>query len=194
MDKSDLFVETYSGGQIFLDNPQPNQFRTQDLAHQLANICRYAGATREFYSVAEHCCLMHDYAVRTGEGLVRMGLALFHEGDELVIPDPPRPTKNYLGLSLSDLCAKLHQACYKSVGLLEHCAPEDFEWLKGIDSRMIRTERPQVMSDSGLRWETTDDLEPLVGVEVKFWAPREARSQLRGRMHQWMIKWEKHAG
>jgi hypothetical protein len=39
---------------INLLDPKPEQIHIGDIAHQLSMICRFSGATRKFYSVAEH--------------------------------------------------------------------------------------------------------------------------------------------
>jgi uncharacterized protein len=46
----------------FLD-PAGSDFKIEDIAHGLSNICRYAGQCCRFYSVAEHCLHVSDTAV-----------------------------------------------------------------------------------------------------------------------------------
>ncbi len=47
-------VETYTGGQFDLFDPDPAVVRLADIAAGLAHTCRFGGQCRQFYSVARH--------------------------------------------------------------------------------------------------------------------------------------------
>ena len=47
-------VETFSGLYVDTKSPKPETIRLEDVAHALANTCRYGGHCLRFYSVAEH--------------------------------------------------------------------------------------------------------------------------------------------
>ena len=79
-----------SGAWFDFGAPASSNFTIEDIAHGLANICRYAGQCRKFYSVAEHSVLVSETAV---------GLefdALLHDAAEAFMGDITRPLKQML--------------------------------------------------------------------------------------------------
>lgn len=52
-----------SGRPFFPTDPQPEDVRIEDIAHHLSLVCRFGGAVREFYSVAQHSILVHSIVV-----------------------------------------------------------------------------------------------------------------------------------
>lgn len=47
-------ITLVSGNHFDFINPESSKFTIEDIAHGLANTCRYAGQCKEYYSVAEH--------------------------------------------------------------------------------------------------------------------------------------------
>lgn len=82
-------IATYTGRLVDFLNPDRNQICIMDIAHALANICRYNGHTSRFYSVAEHCVRM---SFLEGDKLAY----LLHDAAEAYIGDIPSPQKPYL--------------------------------------------------------------------------------------------------
>lgn len=86
-------LQTNSGKIINLQNPLPEQFHIQDIAHGLANVCRFSGQLRRFYSVAAHSLLVCE-AVRLAGGTAEEQLhGLLHDATEAYIQDVPSPVK-----------------------------------------------------------------------------------------------------
>lgn len=56
--KDDFGLETYTGAHLDVMNPQVEDIRIKDIAHALANICRFTGHVLSFYSVAQHSVLV----------------------------------------------------------------------------------------------------------------------------------------
>lgn len=56
-------IETFTGGFVDVLHPRPDTIKLVDIAHHLAQTCRYNGAVNKFYSVAEHSSLVHDLVV-----------------------------------------------------------------------------------------------------------------------------------
>lgn len=52
--QSQSLISTFSGRQIDLLQPEPDQIHLEDIAHGLAQTCRFAGQCPVFYSVAQH--------------------------------------------------------------------------------------------------------------------------------------------
>jgi len=92
-------IVTYTGKVFDLLNPQPETVCIEDIAHALANLCRYTGHVREFYSVAQHCILMAD-ANLPGDSLQK----LLHDAAEAYIGDMATPWKQLLRVFESRNC------------------------------------------------------------------------------------------
>ena len=81
-------IVTYSGKIIEPLNPDPEQIDIEDIAHALANQCRFTGHTREFYSVAQHSVLVSEIC---DEQDALWGL--LHDASEAYLSDIARPIK-----------------------------------------------------------------------------------------------------
>jgi len=89
-ERGDWFVS--STGQCFnVREPNPAQVNLVDIAHHLSNVCRFGGAVREFYSVAEHCV----YVSRLVPPELA-ALGLLHDATEAYLGDVIKPLKNCL--------------------------------------------------------------------------------------------------
>lgn len=51
---------TYTGRQFWPLDPRAEDIDIRDVAHHLSLICRFNGAGRAFYSLAQHSCLVAD--------------------------------------------------------------------------------------------------------------------------------------
>jgi hypothetical protein len=65
-----------------------------DIAHNLSNLCRFTGATREFYSVAQHSVLVAQYLSNRGAELDIIRLGLLHDAAEAYLGDMAGPLKD----------------------------------------------------------------------------------------------------
>jgi hypothetical protein len=86
-------IQTYSGIMIDLQNPDMADILVPDIAHQLSNICRFTGASRKFYSVAQHCSLVSKLIQEDGP-LKLTGL--LHDASEAYLSDVVSPLKALL--------------------------------------------------------------------------------------------------
>lgn len=84
-------------------NPQPEEVRIEDIAHHLAMICRYGGATPVFYSVAEHAVHVSRLVERVSGDARLALLALHHDSAEAYIHDIRRPIKQQLMVDIGIL-------------------------------------------------------------------------------------------
>jgi len=92
-------ILTYSGKYFDFINPQNNEFRIEDIAHALSNVCRFAGHTRDFYSVAQHSVLVARFVMRHSapDDIIDYGRsALLHDAAEAYLGDITRPLKQLL--------------------------------------------------------------------------------------------------
>ena len=84
---SNSWIHTYTGQQVWPLEAR-GTFTRQDVAHHLSMKCRFNGATRRFYSVAEH-------SVRVAK-LTGCIHGLMHDAGEAYLPDVASPIKRHL--------------------------------------------------------------------------------------------------
>jgi hypothetical protein len=165
------YIETYTGRAFFPLAPSVQDISVIDIAHALANQCRYSGHTSHFYSTAQHCCLLANYVRQKMKGSPLDCLQiLMHDAAEAYLVDIPRPVKQHMPEFRKwdhtiTMCVRSWYGC----GDLP--LPK---WQDELDSRIIVDERAQLMSDSGNDW--GHDLEPL-GIYIETWTPLMAEQQ-----------------
>lgn len=54
IERGDDWIITYTGKKFWPLDPRPEDIDILDIAHHLSNICRFTGAVRGFFSVAQH--------------------------------------------------------------------------------------------------------------------------------------------
>ena len=86
---SNPFIETYSGRQFHLLKPQPDEVCIEDIAHSLAQQCRWTGQCRVFFSVAEHSRNV-SFACEPEDAL----WGLLHDAPEAYLSDLSAPLKH----------------------------------------------------------------------------------------------------
>lgn len=132
------YIRTASGGRFWPLDPSPNEIDIEDIAHALANQCRWTGHTREFFSVAQHSILVSelclDYPM---EGLL-------HDASEAYLVDLARPIKKAPGLGeiYMKVEAAVEQVIAARYGLVWPWPTE----VKAADDVLLRTEWRDLMS------------------------------------------------
>lgn len=158
-------IQTFTGIEFFPFDPRPEQVCIEDIAHALANKCRYAGHTTRFYSVAEHSVFCTtivepDYYLQ----------ALLHDAAEAYLPDIPSPIKKRFPTLIEAekvILATIGEAL--NVNLVS-LPPE----IKRADLAMLAAEREQVMS-KGFKWSADNLPEPPAVVRLMCWSPEKAK-------------------
>lgn len=84
-------IQAHSGEYIDLINPCESKFLIDDIAHGLANTCRFGGQCSPFYSVAQHCV---HVSLLVPSRYAKAGL--LHDAPEAYIGDVPSPLKALL--------------------------------------------------------------------------------------------------
>ena len=87
---NDPWIETYTGRKFFPLNPRARDLCIEDIAHALAMTCRYNGHCSEFYSVAQHSCIVSDLC----EERWKMA-GLMHDAAEAYLGDVVSPVKPF---------------------------------------------------------------------------------------------------
>ena len=141
-------ILTASGRYFDLLAPERSQFDINEIAHALANLCRFTGHTSRFYSVAQHSVLT-SYLVPEEHALA----ALLHDAAEAYLGDVASPLKHLLP-EYAAIYARVESALLAHYGLPSELPP----CVKRADLIMLATEKRDLMP-----W--PDDVWPsLIGV------------------------------
>lgn len=84
-------ITTFTGLSLDVFNPDSKAISIYDIAHGLSNVCRWAGHTPHFFSVAQHsimCARKIDPSLKLN--------ALLHDASEAYLGDMPKPIKKRL--------------------------------------------------------------------------------------------------
>lgn len=159
------WIMTASGRPFWPLEPHVDDVAIEDIAHHLSNLCRFTGAVRTFYSVAQHSVLVSRCLMEHAEALglpriaqLRHGLyGLLHDGSEAYLIDVPRPLKRDPQFAVYRQAeARVQAVIYERFELASDQEPDA---LKHIDRRMLRTEQRDLMPPACLD-ERRDDVEP----------------------------------
>ncbi len=97
-------ITTYTGKKFSFIDPQPEDICIEDIAHHLSLICRFNGACRVHYSVAQHSVLV---AEMVPDKLIAQ--ALLHDAGEAYYGDITSPFKRVLEAVGCDCCMEGHK-------------------------------------------------------------------------------------
>lgn len=150
-------VETFTGQYVDTQNPQAHTIRLEDIAHALANTCRYGGHCQPFYSVAEHAVFCSIRVERQGYGKWRQLAALHHDDAEAYLGDIPRPMKPLLGDAYKELTERMDQAIMEAL-LFQHLPGPGADAfhdpaVKEADSWALLVEARHLLPSKGINWE-----------------------------------------
>lgn len=163
------WIQTYTGRRFWVLDPRVDDFYIEDIAHALANQCRYNGHSDRFYSVAEHSCALAYYAYTQSFPWSSVFEALMHDAVEAYVGDWPKPIKN---------CIPEFEVVEDNVDRVLRQAfklwPSKPGWVDEIDKRIVVNEKQALMQDT-YGW-THIGREPLDGIEIFCWEPEEAEA------------------
>ncbi|MGR2663142.1 phosphohydrolase [Chromobacterium haemolyticum] len=146
-------IETVTGRLVDLLHPSPADIEIYEIAHHLSHLCRFGGACRPFYSVAEH-------SVRVARILPpRLQLAgLLHDAAEAYVGDVVTPLKRVL--PSYQYTEGLLAAAIETRFRLE-LSEEDRAAIRRADLVLLATERRDLMPQSGAEWPILAGVAPL---------------------------------
>lgn len=90
------WMMTFTGRKVFPLRVTENDVDVQDIAHSLAQQCRYNGHTGGFFSVAEHSVIISRALERDGQNKITQLTGLLHDAAETYTGDIIKPMKNSL--------------------------------------------------------------------------------------------------
>lgn len=166
-------ILTVSGDYFDFNNPEAHEFRIEDIAHALSNICRFTGHTRAFYSVAQHSVEV-SYLVHPKHALA----GLLHDASEAYLGDVSTHLKRMLP-EYQVLEERVEAAIAKAFGLQY---PLD-EAVKRADLRMLVTEKRDLMKaskDTSVEWPDVK----VAPIYIDPVSPFEARAMFLARYNE----------
>lgn len=133
------YVSTYTGCKFWPTNPRAKDICVEDIAHALSNICRFNGACRSFYSVAQHSVLVSE---NVGVSPKAQFIGLMHDAAEAYWGDRQAPVKTDLD---RDIERNLMDCIFEALRVPKAWEMKSEELVKAADLRMLVTEFRDLM-------------------------------------------------
>ena len=170
------YLQTVSGKFFNPFEPDPEQLDIGDITRALANVCRFGGHCRSFYSVAQHSVIVSELVEQRGGDVEDVFAALMHDASEAYLGDMPHPIKHRsaLGAAFKEAEAQLEQVIAERFRIKPGVAE-----IKRLDRALLATER-RALSGENWHWPELDGVEPL-DLELVAWPPDEAARRFAAR-------------
>ena len=149
--------------------PEKCTYRIDDIAHALANTCRFGGHSEVFYSVAQH-------SVHVSE-IVRPKFAkhaLLHDASEFILGDIPKPLKRLLH-DYQQLEGYIEELIYTKFGLYPSQPPEVHR------ADMVMLQQEQEYFTKGWHDPNAYTLASHEEVPLTAWSPIQAEANFLAR-------------
>lgn len=167
-------IATYTGRAFPIEDPHPADVRLDDIASALANLCRFGGHPKRFYSVAEHSVLVSRHVP------ARVALwGLLHDASEAYLGDVVRPLKRAAALTgYREIERRVQLAICKAMDL----PPAEPETVTIVDKRISDWDE----------WDALMTMPPFwpraaggpVGATIEGWPPERAKAEFLARYAQ----------
>lgn len=159
-----------SGHYFDLLDPHSSLFTIEDIAHGLANTCRFAGQCRGFYSVAEHA--IHVSRLVPAELALP---ALLHDAAEAFIGDVTRPLKTLLPEYKA-----IERNIQSAIELRFRVTDCDHAEIKKADLQLLAAEQAELMPPHDDCWPVLAGVEQIK-LDFRMWTPGAARQHFMAR-------------
>jgi uncharacterized protein len=170
------WIQTFSGAKFYPLNPREYEICVEDIAHALANQCRYAGHVREFLSVAEHSVRV-SRACDPADAL----WGLLHDASEFVLGDICRPLKHLPQFAFyREAEDRLQRMICRRFGLPEEM-PESVQL---ADETLLATEARDLMAPLHPEWARWIEAITPLPERIVPWPPVLAEAMFLGRFHE----------
>jgi hypothetical protein len=170
------YLQTVSGRFVNPFEPDPEQLDIADIGRALANICRFGGHARSFYSVAQHSVIVSELVEQRGGDVEDTFAALMHDATEAYLGDMPHPIKHRSPLGAAFRAAEKE---LEQVIAARFAIKPDVPEIKKVDRALLATER-RAFSGENWHWPELDGVEPLE-LTLTAWAPDESARRFAAR-------------
>jgi len=170
------YLQTVSGKFVNPFEPDPEQLDPNDIAAALANVCRFGGHCRPFYSVAQHSIIVSELVEERGGDVEDVFAALMHDAAEAYLGDMPHPIKHRSPLGTAFKAAEDH---LESVIRARFNIKADVPEIKRVDRALLATER-RALSGVAWEWPELDGVDAL-DIELVASPPDEAERAFLAR-------------
>lgn len=180
------WILTFTGRQFWPLDPRVDDVCIEDIAHALANTCRFCGHSKHFYSVAQHSVLVAETvaasldaaADRSAPSMARAEIhrgairwALLHDASEAYLHDITRPLKRTD--VFGEGYAKAERRLMRVIATKFNLMGEQPEVVEMVDGMLLATEIRDLMLTNSHPMAL--DFDPLPEAIVP-WTPAQAES------------------
>ena len=171
------YIQVLSGRRVNPLDASPEDIDPSDIARALANLCRFGGHSKAFYSVAQHSAIVCDLLEQRGDPTPdELMAALLHDAAEAYIGDLPHPLKHRSELGAAFRVAEKR---LEAVIAERFALPEAAARIKPLDRALLATER-RTFSEVTWHWPELDGAEEL-DLEIEPWSPDRAQAEFTRR-------------
>src|SRR3712207_1626128 len=170
------YIQTVSGRRVNPFDADPEDIDPADIARALANLCRFGGHCRAFYSVAQHSAIVCDLLEERGATPDELMAALLHDAAEAYLGDLPHPLKHRSELGAAFRVAEKR---LEAVIVERFALPDPADRIKPLDRALLAVER-RTFSEETWHWPELDGAEPL-NIEIDPWDPARAAREFTSR-------------
>jgi 5'-deoxynucleotidase YfbR-like HD superfamily hydrolase len=167
-------ILTKSGQYFDFLHPERYSIEITDIAHALANTCRFAGQCKQFYSVAQHSVYV-SRIVPEEDAFA----GLMHDCAEAFIGDVSRPLKRMLP-DYRVIEKRIEAALFAGLGLPAKL-PDS---VKLADRQMLFSEQAKLLPPHDDEWAVLEGIGPAPGIIVTPLWPDEAYAAFMERYHE----------
>lgn len=182
------WMQTFTGRVYWPVDPRPSEVCVEDIAHHLSMLCRYTGACRVFYCIAEHAWHVSYLVEEAGGTRLECLAGLHHDDPEAYTNDINRPLKRSPGMEGYRAIEQLnHVAIFTRLGLpleLPHLVEQ-------ADAEILFHEQAALMppSPAGLDWGMGLPKPAVLRPEmINGWSPKMAELRFLER-HKELTEW-----
>jgi len=182
------WIRTFTGKRFDLYAPTPEMVCIEDIAHALANICRFGGHAKHFYSVAQHSMMVGEIIFGSGCDHKLIRAALLHDANEAYVGDLMRPLKydrledgerkipSALGAEFGRIAHNIQDAIVDAFGLCP-LSEEDANRITNADMMALVTEARVLVGDDTSEWDLVPDTLPLSNAEIRHVPPEQTEAE-----------------
>lgn len=165
------WILTSTGKRFDLFKVDADMIDPRDISHSLAHLCRFNGHTREFYSVAQHSCIVAELVPEKYKLA-----ALLHDATEAYLGDMTRPLKQWMPYYRG-----VEDTLWERVSERFDLALELPACVHHADLIALATERRDLMPTDPATWDCLVGVEPMVEI-IRPWSAAEARTTYHQRL------------